>query len=249
MGQRIKLFERRRSHDLSNKCGIYAIYIDNHIYVGSSEDLSRRMTEHRLDIPKKNRGCRLLHELYKDYSKDDFYYEILEYCTSKERFSRERHYINLLKADCNTAKDPQHPIVYSRKVYQYDNRGNYIREYETVAAAARKVGGSGGNISNAAIQYRCAYNSLWSFIKKEHYPHIPKTKIKTKCVYMFKRESAQLLQEFQSIAATAKYLIATYNLSNDFDSLCSIISYYCKHPSKEYMGFLFSFKNNNPNNN
>ena len=97
MKERIKLFERQRRNDLSHKCGVYAIFVGKHTYVGSSTDLSRRLTEHRMDIPKDNRGCRILHELYMSNSKDNFYYSILEYCNPEERLSREKYYIKLLR--------------------------------------------------------------------------------------------------------------------------------------------------------
>lgn len=241
MGQKIKLFERHRSKNLSNKCGVYAIYVNGHTYIGSSENLSRRMTEHRLDIPKEKRGCRLLHELYNNYSKDAFFYEILEFCSSQERLEREKYYIQLLNADCNTAKDPQHPVIHSKKVYQYDTNGNYVDEFESVASAARKVGGQEGNISNAANRYRYAYSSLWSYIKSKHYPHAVTTKIKTKCVYMYKSNSNELVQKFNSIADAAKYLIGMYNPNCSFDSICANISYHCKHHTNGYLGFVFNF--------
>ena len=241
IGEKIKLFERKRRNDLSHKCGVYAIYVGDHIYVGSSENLSRRLTEHRLDIPREHRGCRLLHDLYIKRSKDDFYYAILEYCSPEKRLDLEKYYIDALKADCNTAKDPKNPITHCVKIYQYDILGNYLREYESVTEASRKVHGEEGNISMAANQHRYAYNSLWAFKKAKTYPFFPKTKLKTKEVYMYD-SSSKLIRKFNSISDATRFLMSSHDVYKNFDSLCSRISYSCsKKTGKTFNGFMFSF--------
>ena len=245
MEKRIKLFERRRRKELSHKCGVYAIFVNGHIYVGSSEDLSRRLSEHRMDIPKKGRGCRVLHSLYEEFSKDAFYYAIVEYCTPEERLMREKYYIEVLNADCNTAKDPQNPITHNTAIYRYDNNGKYLCSYSSVTDAARKVNGSEGNISTAASQHRYAYNSLWSFRKELRYPFIPKTKLKTKRVYMFDSTTLEYIRDFVSISDAARFVMSSNNKYNSFDSLCNMISYHCsKQHRHDYNGYFFSYKDN-----
>ena len=243
MEAKIKLFERKRRKELSHRCGVYAIFVDNHIYVGSSEDLSRRLTEHRMTIPKGKKGCKILNELYKNYSKDDFFYAILEYCSPTEKLAKERHYIDVFGADCNTAKNPEKPVTHSSKVYQYDIKGNYLSEYSSVTEAARVINGKEGNISIAAIQHRYAYNSLWAFERGDKYPFVPRTKLKTKKIYMFD-SSYKLIQEFDSISDTARFLMSSFDNYKNFDSLCNLISYHCsKQSEKKLCGFNFSFSN------
>lgn len=241
MIEKIKLFERQRRKDLIHKCGVYAIFVDNHVYVGSSENLSRRLSEHRIDILKKDRGCRFLHYLYENSSKDDFYYAILEYCTPEKRLLLEKYYIELLGADCNTAKDPQNPVTRCTEIHQYSTTGKYLQSYPSLADAARAVDGSEGNISSAAIQRRYAYNSLWAYIKENHYPHIPTTKLKTKKVYMFDT-SFQYLREFTSISDAARYIMSSYDEYQCFDSLCIAISKSCSEKKiKKFGDYCFSY--------
>lgn len=241
MENKIKLFERKRRKELSHKCGVYAIFVNNHIYVGSSEDLSRRLTEHRMTIPKGKKGCKILNELYTTNSREDFYYSILEYCTPDERLAKEKYYIEVLKADCNIARDPKNPITYNTPIYQYSNEGKYIRDYNSITEAARKIGGSEGNISIAAVQHRYAYNSLWSHIKQEYYPFTPKTKLKTKKVYVFDC-AANPIHEFSSISKAAKFLMSLYNNYSSFNSLCNTISYHCsKKQWKKFNSYILSF--------
>lgn len=244
MKEKIRLFERKRRNDLSQKCGVYAIFVANHVYVGSSENLSRRLTEHRMDIPKENRGCKILHNLYKIYPKDSFYYCVLEYCTPEKRLALERHYIDYLKADCNTATNPQNPITHCIKVYQYDTDGNYIHEYDSVTDAARRVHGQEGNISIAIKHHRYAYNSLWSFDKKKHYPFSASTKLKTKKVYMYIRKNHTFIREFVSISEAARFLMFSFPEYKNFDSLCASISGCCamKYKNNNYNGYSFQYQ-------
>lgn len=241
MENKIKLFERRRRKELSHRCGVYAIFVGKHIYVGSSEDLSRRLTEHRMTIPVGKKGCKILNELYKNSSKEDFYYAILEFCSPEERLSKEKHYISILNADCNTAKDPQNAVTHSTEVYQYDNNGNFLKEFSSVTEASRVINGSEGNISIAASQHRYAYNSLWAYVKSDKYPFKPKTRLKTKKIYAFNNFGTPI-HEFDSISDAARFLMSLYNSYNNFNALCSTISYHCsRKQGKRFNDYIFSF--------
>lgn len=241
MKTKVKLFERRRRKDLSHQCGIYAIYAGKHIYVSSSEDLSRRLTEHRMTIPTGKKGCKILNDLFKNVSKDDFYYVILEFCTPEERLQKEKYYISILNADCNIAKDPQNPVTHSNKIFQYSIDGDYLTEFPSITEAARVIGGSEGNISMAVSQRRYAYNSLWAFVKHDKYPYKPKTKLKNKRVYMF-NNSAELIKMFNSISDAANFLMGIFPKYTNFDSLCNSISRHCARKLwHNFNGYFFSF--------
>lgn len=97
---------------------------------------------------------------FNKYGEKDVYFKILEFCEQDVRIEREKYYIETLKADINVIKDPVCPVSHCKKVYQYDISGNFIREYSSLAEAARINNIKGANISTAATHHRFCNHAL-----------------------------------------------------------------------------------------
>jgi group I intron endonuclease len=71
--------------------GIYAITntVNNRIYIGSSNDISRRWSVHRSNLRKNKHGNKQMQEDYNNQSESDFVYSILEECLQRDLFTCE----------------------------------------------------------------------------------------------------------------------------------------------------------------
>lgn len=80
-----------------NKWGIYCIYnkVNNHVYIGKSNDIFRRISEH-LAMLRKPYRCNCLHEnrhlynAWKLYGEDNFDYRVVEYTIADVNVLAER---------------------------------------------------------------------------------------------------------------------------------------------------------------
>lgn len=85
--------------------GIYIItnYSNNKIYIGSSKDLKRRISQHKYLLSKNKHHNKHLQLSYNKYGKDNFNYKVLENCEIKDLINREQYYIDELKPQYNIA--------------------------------------------------------------------------------------------------------------------------------------------------
>lgn len=86
---------------ITSKCGIYCILntITNKVYIGSSENISKRWYVHRRDL---NNGIREKHNPYMQhawnkYGESAFSFQVLEYCQTNELREREQWWLDLTK--------------------------------------------------------------------------------------------------------------------------------------------------------
>lgn len=80
--------------------GIYKITnkINNKCYIGQSNNIKRRFTEHRCIGHETNKSLKIA---YKKYGIENFGFEILEECTLEELNEKEIYWINKLKPQYN----------------------------------------------------------------------------------------------------------------------------------------------------
>lgn len=95
------------------QCGIYKIYctINKKSYIGSSNNVRKRMKEHYNNLNKNKHYNKNLQKAYNKYGSESFLFEILEICTEENRFIREQHYIDLTDKLFNSCKD----VVYNKR--------------------------------------------------------------------------------------------------------------------------------------
>jgi hypothetical protein len=79
--------------------GIYFIAskIDGKLYIGQSKKLNNRINDHFRRLRNNKHQNRHLQYAYNLYGKDNFYYEIIEYCDENMLSNAESFYISYLK--------------------------------------------------------------------------------------------------------------------------------------------------------
>lgn len=80
-------------------CGVYRIVnlINNYSYVGASQDVHKRLYEHKIFLNKNNHRNKHLQKDWNDCGEENFKFEILEVCSEKELDDLEIFYIRNAK--------------------------------------------------------------------------------------------------------------------------------------------------------
>lgn len=79
--------------------GVYKITIKNHVYIGSSSNINRRLWEHFWKLKNNKHVNKHFQNIFNKYKNLES--EILEYCKIEELLEKEQYYIDLLKPDIN----------------------------------------------------------------------------------------------------------------------------------------------------
>lgn len=89
--------------DLRRKCGVYQIRnaIDNKIYVGSSKNLYSRKESHFYNLSKNKHINQHLQNAYNKYGKENFIFEIIEFCNTDEQIIFEQYWLDKLNVCSN----------------------------------------------------------------------------------------------------------------------------------------------------
>lgn len=153
------------------KTGVYTItnIINNKIYVGSaSVTFIDRFTSHKKKLKENRHFNKFLQSDWNFYGEKAFLFEILEECIPEFCLSVEQYWINMLNV-CNrnygynilpTAgnnkgykhskeaieKALKNKKPFIRKIYQYDIKGNFIKEWQNIITASKAL-----NISHYSI--------------------------------------------------------------------------------------------------
>lgn len=154
--------------------GVYKINIDQHFYVGSSVNVYKRLNVHLNSMKKNKHENQYLQRAFNKYGIDAISFELLEECktaTLLELRTREKYYIDTLKPDLNLKPDPvseQNCITTSRKVYQFNLFGEFVKEWPSAKEVERKLHINTSNIHMCCTnpkRQRKSKNSYWSFTK------------------------------------------------------------------------------------
>ena len=88
------------------KSGVYKItnIINNKCYVGSSQNILRRWSEHKRELFKNKHHSIVLQRSYNKHKLNNFIFEVLEYCTTDMLLIKEQYYIDILKPKYNMLK-------------------------------------------------------------------------------------------------------------------------------------------------
>ena len=157
-------------------CGIYKFtnIINDKIYIGSSNNLSKRKRDHfNLNIKS---GCILFRKAIQKYGKDSFKFEIIECVDNRDDLVvREQYYLNmLLKADLYLNGKSDYFIINGynisptaicrrgvkeidsshkfRKIVEYGTNGDFIRVWDSIKEASEFYNISGSRISKSCIK-------------------------------------------------------------------------------------------------
>lgn len=128
---------------------------------------------------------------HKDGNKKNNHIDNLEWSTAKENM---RH-------SYETKLQPKE----SKKLYQYDLEGNFIKEWINTYTASIELGYTPSTILNSA---KCgkskAYNYMWRFFYKEKIT--PYENYSNKPVYMYDDKKIKLLKVFSSNKEASKFI-------------------------------------------
>lgn len=182
---------------------------------------------------KDYKECPLFYAAIKKYGINNFSYEILEECDNSLLDERERYYIkkyNSFLEGYNLTEGGQDNKTWSKKVYQFSQKGDLIKEYESLTFAARENKVSIGALSQVCNGKKYTLlGFLWSYENK--CPKIKKTH-KNKIVYQFS-EAGELIKEFE----TAKNAANFYNISIAAIQQCA-----SKNKRKRVNGTIFTYE-------
>lgn len=231
------------SLDYRNRSGIYLILVSHHKYVGSTKNIYDRIQTHRKQLRANKAENKKFIAAYNKYTEDSCYWQVLEYCDSNDETLklREKYWIEKIDSDLNINRDPtKYPstIIYnsecsSKKVYQYDLDGNFIKEFPSASEAERTLGIDGNSITQVCRKIRPFVKSAggyqWSYTYETSLPKYinNSSKAKIKGINIFDVISGEEYS-FDSIADAVRALIKD---SNNFDSDCASLSSATKVPT------------------
>ena len=218
------------------KCvGVYGIEIDKHLYVGSSKDIHKRITEHKKCLRvTKNENSKFLNAYIK-YGINNSYYYIIEICDPSisilDLRKREEYWIKELKADLNICLTPTiqgkpDPLklrnIQGKRVYRYDLEGNFIDEFISVSEAGRILNINSSFISQVARGNGAAksvHGYRWSYDKIEKLPEYTNNSAKAKIreVFILNVITGEEF-EFESFADAVRSLTPD---CNNFNASCA----------------------------
>ena len=105
----LALTEEQYLKYMTNKSRYGVIYkivnlIDNHFYIGSTQNFIKRYYTHINHIRTNKQSCTLLVRAINKYKEENFKLEIIEECLPEELLTREQHYLDTLLPKYNVAK-------------------------------------------------------------------------------------------------------------------------------------------------
>jgi len=82
--------------DLKGKCGVYQIrnIVNDYVYIGSSNNIKYRLETHFKDLEHNKHLNHHLQHAYNKYGKENFIFEIVEFCSLSEQFKTEQYWLD-----------------------------------------------------------------------------------------------------------------------------------------------------------
>ena len=158
--------------ELRRKSGIYKLSIENHIYVGSSINLYKRLNVHINELLKNKHDNAHLQRCVNKYGFDKLSYEVLAIvpkATKNKLLALEKFFVDYEKADLNFKMDPrteENCITTSVPVYQFNTFGEIEEFWPSISEAARHFN---IDVSNIVVccknpkRQQFAAGHLWSY--------------------------------------------------------------------------------------
>lgn len=199
-------------------------------YIGQT---TRTKKEREGKNAKEYSHCPAFYKAIQKYGIENFSYEVLEECDNRLLNERERYWIKEYDSynnGYNLTEGGQDEKTWSKKVYQFSQKGEFIKEYEslTVAAKENKVAVSSlSQVCNGKKYTLLGY--LWSYENK--CPKIKKNH-RNKIIYQF-NDKGELIKEFE----TAKNAANFYQIPISGIQQCA-----AKHNRKRVLGTIFTYE-------
>jgi len=212
------------------KSGIYKItnLINGKFYIGSSVNLYNRFHTHSTKLKTQVHTSKHLQASYNKYGKDNFIFEVIEYCEKEILIEREQWFLDNLKPQYNKREDATTNLnvkisVESRKkiseslkkafkegrrvgkcvnnvpVTLFDLSGNKIADFESGGKCAAFIGTIGKNMPVSTAIHS-------------------KTKRIAKKYYVLKTEDAHLINQYLNLPKTYDWAIKVKLIDTWFSS-------------------------------
>jgi hypothetical protein len=132
--------------------GVYSISSINtdRIYIGSSINIGKRLSSHKRELEKGTHRNKKLQNHYNKYENDILKFSIISVCEDYRIIEQE--YINKLDPYFNIVREveTQNGEHNFQKVWQYDDSGNKLYEYDSIKEASNATGIDSRRISDCA---------------------------------------------------------------------------------------------------
>jgi len=125
-------------------CGIYKIsnLVNGKIYIGQSVDVYDRIAHHKAELRNNRHSNKYLQYSWNKYGEENFSFEIIESCKRNELNNREQYWISYYDSynnGYNHTLGGDGGQIFT-PVLQFDNRGNYLNEYQNGIVAGEETG-------------------------------------------------------------------------------------------------------------
>lgn len=244
---------------LSSMPCVYVLYNINtkNYYIGSTKNFKLRIRDHYYDLIG---GIHRNYKVAQDYKNngDNYYFDVLEYCSKEERFDKEQMWLNNFFSDekcLNLSKI----AFYNKELIQEERdkirlkkqipiiclnlNAEFIKEYNSVTEAANAVGSSTPNIA-LCCKHRSRSAKGYRFVYKKDYVEfndysLTKTTVNmtnlinklSKPVLQYSLEG-EFIQEWKSASEASRH----------FKVHDSTIGGCCNGKQKTSVGFIWKFK-------
>ena len=210
------------------------IQIGWHIYIGSTENIRKRLLEHRKAL-RARKHIHRMQEQYDKYGESEVIASVLEECSVEHLLEREEFWINALPSDMNSCDEPtKHPIYkpwnhpgISKEIHRYTLDGEYVDSFPSAKEAQRQLNVKSAVLISAAASptnktFKSAYGYQWSYTKSERLPaYVNHSKDAKKVSVIITEISTGQEYEFESAAESVRFLFP--DAGKNFDSLCATV--------------------------
>ena len=154
--------------------------------------------------------CPAFYNAIKKYGWENFKYEVIENCPNENLKEKEAYYIqffnSLIPNGYNICDESPNCRTWSKKVYQYNQKGELVNTYDSLTDAARENKCNVGSLSEVCTgRKQTCLGYIWSY--EENFPGFKKKNYHNKMIYCF-HENGELIREFENAKTAAHFLKA-----------------------------------------
>lgn len=181
-------------------CGIYTVtnILDGKIYVGYSDDIDKRFTQHKSQLSCFRHRNRYLQRAWNKYGEKVFEFEVLEECEEIFLVALEHYWCTILRVhDRRYGYNirPTHPYqrsnshsiesririsdAFKKPVVVLDLKGRLLNQFDSFREASIFLNIELRNVSDAIRKYRGRFKNFLFILKSEYNPNLEYRHVRT----------------------------------------------------------------------